>query len=246
MACRLDGAKPLSEVLNQCWNTVDCTLKNKLQWNFNRNSNIITYSFKKMHVKYSFRNGVHFFVCLNVLISLNIMLEISFVCCMVQFIMMSPTALRWQRHKRHCDGSGRTWLSLWTQNGYPTPRPYGRAVEYLLWRFEVNRPHYNGSAEYEGASKYNSQGLSNGLVPNIAKPLTEPVLTYCQLSIGHKEPPPSPMKFEAKYQVCLSEFSFANMDWSAKWQPICPCHTFAEVVPEPALCMGACISQLIV
>ena len=120
------------------------------------------------------------------------MLEISFVCCIVQFIMMSPTALRWQRHKRHCDGSGRTWLSLWTQNGYPTPRPYGPAVEYLLWRFEVNRPHYNGSAEYEGASKYNSQGLSNGLVPNIAKPLTEPVLTYCQLSIGHKDPPPHP------------------------------------------------------
>ena len=35
MACRLDGAKPF-----QCWNIVNSTLRNKLQWNFNRNSNI--------------------------------------------------------------------------------------------------------------------------------------------------------------------------------------------------------------
>ena len=37
MACRLDGAKPLSE---PCWNIVNSTLRNKLQWTFNRNSNI--------------------------------------------------------------------------------------------------------------------------------------------------------------------------------------------------------------
>ena len=37
MACRLDGAKP---ILNQCWNIVNWTLRNKLQWNFNRNLNI--------------------------------------------------------------------------------------------------------------------------------------------------------------------------------------------------------------
>ena len=36
MVCRLDGAKPLSEpMLEYCW-----TLRNKLQWKFNRNSNI--------------------------------------------------------------------------------------------------------------------------------------------------------------------------------------------------------------
>ena len=29
-----------SHYLNQCWNIVDSTLGNKLQWNFNRNSNI--------------------------------------------------------------------------------------------------------------------------------------------------------------------------------------------------------------
>ena len=37
MACRLVGAKPLSK---QCWNIVNWTLENKIQWNFNRNSNI--------------------------------------------------------------------------------------------------------------------------------------------------------------------------------------------------------------
>ena len=37
MACRLNGAKPLSA---QCWNIVNWTLGNKLQWNFNRKSNI--------------------------------------------------------------------------------------------------------------------------------------------------------------------------------------------------------------
>ena len=31
-----------SHYLNQCWNIVNCTLMNKLQWNFNRNSNIFT------------------------------------------------------------------------------------------------------------------------------------------------------------------------------------------------------------
>ena len=46
MACRLDGAKPSSEPmapshhLNQCWNIVNWTLRNKLRWNFSRNSNI--------------------------------------------------------------------------------------------------------------------------------------------------------------------------------------------------------------
>ena len=29
-----------SHYLNQCWNIVNWTLRNKLQWNFNRNSNI--------------------------------------------------------------------------------------------------------------------------------------------------------------------------------------------------------------
>ena len=37
MACRLVGAKPY---LNRCWNIVNWTLGNKLQWNYNRNSNI--------------------------------------------------------------------------------------------------------------------------------------------------------------------------------------------------------------
>ena len=37
MACRLEGAKPLSE---PCWIIINWTLRNKLQWNFNRNSYI--------------------------------------------------------------------------------------------------------------------------------------------------------------------------------------------------------------
>ena len=38
-----------SHYLNQCWNTVNWILRNKLQWDFNRKSNI----FKKMHLKTS-------------------------------------------------------------------------------------------------------------------------------------------------------------------------------------------------
>ena len=38
MACRLAGSKPLSD---QCWNIVNLTLRNKLQWNLNRNSSIL-------------------------------------------------------------------------------------------------------------------------------------------------------------------------------------------------------------
>ena len=37
MACRLVGAKPLSD---QCWNIVNWNLRNKLQWNLKRNSYI--------------------------------------------------------------------------------------------------------------------------------------------------------------------------------------------------------------
>ena len=39
MACRLDGA---SHYLNQCWDIVNWTLRNKLQWNFNRYSDIFS------------------------------------------------------------------------------------------------------------------------------------------------------------------------------------------------------------
>ena len=37
MACHLVGTKPL---LNQCWNIVNWTLRNKTQWNLHRNSHI--------------------------------------------------------------------------------------------------------------------------------------------------------------------------------------------------------------
>ena len=39
-----------SHYLNQCWNIVNWTLRNKLQWNFNR---IRTFSFKKIRLKVS-------------------------------------------------------------------------------------------------------------------------------------------------------------------------------------------------
>ena len=35
-----NGLSPPSHYLNQCWNIVNWTLRNKLQWNLNRNSNI--------------------------------------------------------------------------------------------------------------------------------------------------------------------------------------------------------------
>ena len=42
MVCRLVHAKPLSD-LTQCWNTVNWTHRNKLQWNFTQNSFILIY-----------------------------------------------------------------------------------------------------------------------------------------------------------------------------------------------------------
>ena len=56
MACRLFGAKPLSKP--ECWDNVNWTLRNKLQWNPNQN-------LKKNHQrkcirKYRRRNGGHF------------------------------------------------------------------------------------------------------------------------------------------------------------------------------------------
>ena len=47
MACRLHGAKTLSE---QRWNIVNWTLGNKLQWNLNRNSNIFIHDNALEHV----------------------------------------------------------------------------------------------------------------------------------------------------------------------------------------------------
>ena len=40
-----------SHYLNQCWNIVNWTLRNKLQWNLNGETHI--FSFKKMHFKTS-------------------------------------------------------------------------------------------------------------------------------------------------------------------------------------------------
>ena len=50
MTCRLDGAKPFSKPM---LDIVNWTLRNKLQWYFNQNSNISTR-------KCRLRNGVHF------------------------------------------------------------------------------------------------------------------------------------------------------------------------------------------
>ena len=54
-----------SQYLNQCWNIVNWTLRNKLQWNLDRNSNI---TFKKMHLKVSSAKRRPFCLGLNVLI----------------------------------------------------------------------------------------------------------------------------------------------------------------------------------
>ena len=40
MACRLFGAKPLSEPMLECWNIVNLNDRNKLKWNRKRNSYI--------------------------------------------------------------------------------------------------------------------------------------------------------------------------------------------------------------
>ena len=43
MACRLFGAKPLSNYLNLCWIIVNWTPRKKLQWNFNHNTKLFIY-----------------------------------------------------------------------------------------------------------------------------------------------------------------------------------------------------------
>ena len=53
-----------SHYLNQYWNVADCTLRNKLQWSFIRNSNIFI---KKMHLKMSYAKWRSFCLGLNML-----------------------------------------------------------------------------------------------------------------------------------------------------------------------------------
>ena len=62
MAYRLLDTKPLSEVLNQCWNIVNWPLGNKLQWNLNWN-----FAFKKLQLKMSSGKWRPFCLVLNVL-----------------------------------------------------------------------------------------------------------------------------------------------------------------------------------
>ena len=47
MACRLDGAKPLSE---QCWNIINSTFGNTIQWNLKRNSSVFIEENAREHV----------------------------------------------------------------------------------------------------------------------------------------------------------------------------------------------------
>ena len=55
----------LSHYLNQCWNIVNWTLRNKLQWIL---IEFHTFSFRKMRLKMSAAKCWPFFLCLNVLI----------------------------------------------------------------------------------------------------------------------------------------------------------------------------------
>ena len=55
-----------SHYLNLCYNIVNSTLRDKLQWNLNRNPYIF-FSFKKMHLKMSFGKWRPFCIGLNVL-----------------------------------------------------------------------------------------------------------------------------------------------------------------------------------
>ena len=61
-----------SHYLNQWWNIVNWTLRNKLQWNLNRN---LKFSFKKIRLKVSSAKWRLFFLGLNVLIPLAVMSE---------------------------------------------------------------------------------------------------------------------------------------------------------------------------
>ena len=47
-----------SHYLNQCWDTVNWTPRNKLQWNFNKNTKLFIH--ENAHKKYCLQNGGHF------------------------------------------------------------------------------------------------------------------------------------------------------------------------------------------
>ena len=51
-----------SHYLNQCWNIVNWTSRNNLQWNFNRN---LTFTFKKFHLETSSAKWRQFCLGLN-------------------------------------------------------------------------------------------------------------------------------------------------------------------------------------
>ena len=56
MACRLFGANS-DDYINQCWDIVNWTLRNKLRWNFHQNTKFPS---RKCIWKYRLRNGGHF------------------------------------------------------------------------------------------------------------------------------------------------------------------------------------------
>ena len=152
MACRLDGAKPF---LNQCQNIVYLTLRNKLQWNFSRNSNIF---FQK--------NALENAVCIIASISsrpqwvksalvetgVNPIGHVEVIWpMMIQFTdanwdylgreVQSSAVIMRSKIVRFCINNCRNWdiisIGCWIHKRHPISHPSGRAIGCLLWIFVI-------------------------------------------------------------------------------------------------------------
>ena len=100
------------------------------------------------------------------------------------------------------------YVALWTHKRHPIPRPFGRAMECLLWVFHWNWPCYKGflhmyvdyafkiaATSHMGqwvnssppSTAFMHQWIRSALVQIMAcclyaaKPLSKPMLGYCQL-----------------------------------------------------------------
>ena len=87
MACRLDGAKPLSEPM---LDIVNWTLRNKLQWNSNRNSNIFIHENALENVVCEMASILPPPQCVNSLIGVKHLLKtycITYESCMINLML---------------------------------------------------------------------------------------------------------------------------------------------------------------
>ena len=105
--------------LNQWWHFVDGTLRNKFQSNWNK---IMEIFFGKIIWKCCLQNG-----CLGLNISNNYRTCKGTVETLYSTICYSKYFIELNFDK------STQYAALWTHKRHPIPRPFGRAMECLLW-----------------------------------------------------------------------------------------------------------------